>query len=64
MEMIALTKRSMSLLSQKEAIRTDLQPFKQETEPLAKIWCVETKHEQSLEVKKTYLKARYMLRTD
>ena len=49
MEMIAQTERSRSILSDKEAIRTDLQPFKQETEPLAKIWCVETKHEQSLE---------------
>ena len=46
MEMIAQTKRSRSILSDKEAIRTDLQPFKQETEPLAKIWCIETKHEQ------------------
>ena len=29
----AKSKRSMSLLPQKEAVRTDLQPFRQETEP-------------------------------
>ena len=40
METIAMSKRSLSLLPQKEVIRTDLQPFKRETEPLAKIWCV------------------------
>ena len=37
-ETIAVSKRSLSLLPQKEVVRTDLQPFKQETEPLAKIW--------------------------
>ena len=31
--MIAVSKHAMSLLPQKEAVRTDLQPFKQETEP-------------------------------
>ena len=39
LETIAVSKRSMSLLPQKEAVRTDLQPFQQETQPLAKI-CV------------------------
>ena len=38
--MIAVSGRSMNLLPQKEVVKTDLQPFKQETEPLAKIWCV------------------------
>ena len=41
LETIAVSKRSMSLLPQKQVVRTDLQPFKQETQPLAKIWCVE-----------------------
>ena len=40
LEMIAVSKRSMSLLRQKEAVKTDLQPFRQETGPLAKNWCV------------------------
>ena len=40
LERIAVSKRSMSLSPQKEAVRTDLQPFKQKTEPLARIWCV------------------------
>ena len=40
LETIAVSKRSMSLLPQKEAVKTDLQPFRQETEPLAKVWCV------------------------
>ena len=34
LETIALSKRSMSLLPQKEVVRTDLQPFEQETQPL------------------------------
>ena len=33
LETIAVSKRSKSLLPQKEVIRTDLQPFRQETEP-------------------------------
>ena len=37
LETIAVSKRSISLLPQKEVVRTDLQ---QETQPLAKIWCV------------------------
>ena len=40
LEAIAVSKRSISQLPQKEVVRTDLQPFKQETQPLAKIWCV------------------------
>ena len=36
----------MSLLPQKEAVRAGLQPFRQETEPLAKIWCVKMKYKQ------------------
>ena len=38
LETIAVLKRSISLLPQKEVVRTDLQPFKQETQLLAKIW--------------------------
>ena len=37
LETIAVSKRSISLLPQKEVVRTDLQPFKKETQPLAKI---------------------------
>ena len=40
LEMIAVSKPSLSLLPQKEAVRTNLQLFKQETEPMAMIWCV------------------------
>ena len=40
LETIAVSKHSMSLLPQKEVVRTDLQPIKQELQPLAKIWCV------------------------
>ena len=66
---MAVSKRSISLLPQKEVVRTDLQPFKQETQPLAKIWCVkmeEDTHQSNelngqMRVMKTYLKARYRL---
>ena len=59
----------MSLLPQKEVIRIDLQPFRQGTEPLAKIWCVRFEDDthqpdevnSHLRVIKTYLKARYRL---
>ena len=69
LETIAVSKRSISLLPQKEAVRTDLQPFKQEKQPLAKIWCVKMEEDtqQSNEVNsqmtvmKTYMKARYRL---
>ena len=40
LETIAVSKQPMSLLPQKEVVRTDLQHFRQETEPLPKIWCV------------------------
>ena len=69
LEMIAVSKRSRSLLPQREVVRTDLQPFKQETQPLAMIWCVkmeEDTHQPNemncqMRVMKTYLKARYRL---
>ena len=59
----------MSLLTQKEVVRTDLQPFEQETQPLAKIWCVKMEEDthrpnelnSQMRVMKTYLKARYRL---
>ena len=69
LETIVVSKRSMSLLPQKEAVKTDLQPFRQETEPFAKIWCVkmgDDAHQpgelnRQLRVMKTCLKARYRL---
>ena len=69
METKAVSKRSMSLVPQKEVVRTDLQPFEQETQPLAKIWCVEMEEDthqpnelnSQMRVMKTYLKARYRL---
>ena len=61
--------RSISLLPKKEVVRTDLQPFQQETQPLAKIWCVKMEEDthqpnelnSQMRVMKTYLKARYRL---
>ena len=69
LEAIAVSKCSMSLLPQKEVVRTDLQPFEQETQPLAKIWCVKMEEDthrpnelnSQMRVMKTYLKARYRL---
>ena len=69
LETIAVSKRSMSLLPQKEVVRTDLQTFEQETQPLAKIWCVkmeEDTHQSNelnsqMRVMKTNLKARCRL---
>ena len=69
LETIAVSKRSISLLPQKEVVRTDLRPFKQETQPLAKIWCVKMEEDthqpnelnSQMRVVKTYLKARYRL---
>ena len=69
LETIAKSKRSMSLLPQKEVVRTDLQPFEQETQPLAKIWCVKMEEDahrpnelnSQMRVMKTYLKVRYRL---
>ena len=69
LETIAVSKRSISLLPQKEVVRTDLQPFQQETQPLAEIWCVKMEEDthqpnelnSQMRVMKTYLKARYRL---
>ena len=69
LETIAVSKRSISLLPQKEVIRTDLQPFEQETQPLTKIWCVKMEEDthqpnelnSQMRVMKTYLKARYRI---
>ena len=69
LETVTVSKRSISLLPQKEVVRTDLQPFKQETQPLAKIWCVKMEEDthqpdelnRQMRVMKTYLKARYRL---
>ena len=69
LETKAISKRSMSLLPQKKVVRTDLQPFRQETEPFAKIWRVKMEDDthqpdemnSQLRVMKTYLKARYRL---
>ena len=57
----------MSLLPQK--VRIDLEPFKQDTMPMAKTWCVKMEDDSQqpdelnshLRVMKTYLKARYKL---
>ena len=59
----------MNSLPQKEVVRTDLQPFRKETEPLAKIWCVKMEDDthqpddmnNQLRVIKMDLKARYRL---
>ena len=69
LETIAVSKRSISLLPQKELVRTDLQPFKQETQPLVTIWCVKMEEDthqpnelnSQMKFIKTYLKARYRL---
>ena len=69
LEKIAVSKRWTSLLPQKKVVRTDLQPFEQETQPLAKIWCVKMEEDthqpnelnSQMRVMKTYLKARYRL---
>ena len=64
-----MSKRSISLLPQKEVVRTDVQPFEQETKLLAKIWCVKMEEDthqpnelnSQMRVMKTYLKVRYRL---
>ena len=69
LETTEVSKHSISLLPQKEVVRTDLQPFKQETQPLAKIWCVKMEEDthqpnelnSQMRAMKTYLKARYRL---
>ena len=68
LEKIAVSKRLMSFLPQKKVVRTDLQPFRQETEPLVKVWCVKMEDDthqpdetnSHLRVMKS-LKARYRL---
>ena len=69
LETIAVSKRSMSFLPQKEVVTTNFQPFRQETEPLVKIWCVKMEDDthqpdetnSHLRVMKTYSKARYRI---
>ena len=69
LETKAVSKRSINLLPQKEVVRTDLQPFEQETQPLAKIWCVKMEEDthqpnelnSQMRDMQTYLKARYRL---
>ena len=62
LETIAVSKRSMSLLPQKEVVRTYLQPFKQETQPLVKIWCVKMEDDtHQPDEMKSQMKARYRL---
>ena len=69
LETIAVSKLSIKLLPQKEVVRTDLQPFEQETQPLAKIWCLKMEEDthqtnelnSQMRAMKTYLKARYRL---
>ena len=67
LETIAVSKRSICLLPQKEVVRINLQPFKQDTQPLEKIWCVKMEEDthqpnevnSQMRVIKKYLKARY-----
>ena len=67
LETIAVSKQSTCFLPQKEVVRTDLQPLRQDTEPLVKIWCVKMEDDthqpdetnSHLRVMKTYSKARY-----
>ena len=69
LETIAVSRRPMSLFPQKEVFRTDLQPFRQETEPIVKIWGVnmeDNTHQldemnSQLRVMKTHLRAGYRL---
>ena len=69
LETIAVSKRSINLLPQKEVVRTDLQPFEQETQTLSKIWCVKMEEDthqpnelnSQMRVMKMHLKARYRL---
>ena len=69
LETIAVSKRSISLLPQKEVVRTDFQQFRQERQPLAKIWCDKMEDDthqpnglnSQMRIMKTYLKSRYRL---
>ena len=64
-----VSKRLIFLLPQKEVVRTDFQPFEQDTQPLVKIWCVKMEFDthqpdevnSQMRVMKTYLKAKYGL---
>ena len=40
LETKAVSKHSINFCHKKEVVRTDFQPFEQETQPLAKIWCI------------------------
>ena len=69
LETIAVSERSISLLPEKEVVRTDLQQFKQETQSMAKIWCFKKEEDthqpnelnSQMMVMNTYFKARYRL---
>ena len=69
LEMMVVSKFSRSLLPQNEAVRIDLEPFEQDTKPLAKILCFTMEDEppqsdelnRQLSLMKTYLKASYRL---
>ena len=65
LETTAVSKRLMSFLPQKEVVRTDLQPFRQETEPLVKIRCVkmedDTHRPDETNSHLRVMKARYRL---
>ena len=69
LEIVAVSKRSMILIPQKQAVRIDLEPFEQETKPLEKFWFVKTEDDahqpdelnSHLRVMQTLLKARYRL---
>ena len=69
LEIIAVSNYSMSLLRQEEAVRIDLEQFKEDTQPLAKNWCIRMEddaHQRDemnghLRVMKTCMKARYIL---
>ena len=69
LESIAVLKHLMNLIPQKEAVRTDLEPFKQETKQLPKVWYVKMEDDthqpnelnSHLRVMKSYLKVRYRL---
>ena len=72
LETIAVSKRSISFFATKrgkEVARTDPQPFRPGTQPLAKTWIVKMDDDthqpnvlnSQMRVMKTYLKARYRL---
>ena len=67
LKVTAVSKRPMSLLPQKKAVRVNLEPFEQETKPLAKIWFGKMKDdayqpsELNGQFRVTKLKTRYRL---